>query len=384
MTLHYVNQMKNGVAELYLFGEIGYEINGGAFAREVQYLDGLEEIKEIHVHINSPGGSVVDGLSIFHSIKNAKTPTKTIVVGIAASMGGIISQAGDKREIMDYGKIMIHNPFNANGYDESQDEGLEAIKDILSSILESNAKIEKDSISDYMDKETWFDSQSAIEYGFADVVINSKRKLDKGKGVVQSENFTPYNKLVEMANNFKPKSKLKMKKVTNFLKLNEEANEDLVLSAIQDKAKALETKEAELLSVQNKLTEKDSELETLKAEKTALEVENKKMLDEKAVSIVKNAIEKGVFKQEDETSLIEECKKDIPAFENLISKVNVSSHANILGEIDNKSADNVPAEFKGKTLREIEKMGSTRIKNLENNHPALYKKMYKDEYGVEL
>jgi ATP-dependent Clp protease protease subunit len=385
MFLHYVNKIESKVAEVYLFGEIGYDINGTYFASDIKLLDSDPSVDEIHIHINTPGGNVLDGLSIYHAIKNVKKPTKTIVVGIAASMGGIISQSGKVREIMDYGKIMIHNPFNANGADASQEEALLSIKDILSTILESNSKIDKNSISAYMDKETWFDALSAVEYGFADSVINTKRKQNNGGAVVQKNAFTPYSELVEMANNFKPKPKTGMKKVTNFLKLNEEANEDLVLSAIQDKVTALEAKEADLLEVQNKLSAKESELEALKAEKAALEATNKIMLDEKAVSIVRNAIKEGKFKQEDETSLVEDCKKDVAAFENLVSKVTGSNgYASIIDSIDNSSENNVPEEFKGKTLRQIEKSSVELLTKLQNKYPTLYKKMYKEEYNVEL
>ncbi len=385
MNLHYVNQIKNKVAEIYLFGEIGYEVNGTYFANDLKFLDSDPSVSEIHIHINTPGGNVLDGLSIYHAIKNIKKPTKTIVVGIAASMGGIISQAGAVREIMDYGKIMIHNPFNLNPSEGGEMESaLVAIKDILTSILDNNSKIDKEKISDYMDKETWFDATSAVEYGFADTIVVSKRKQNGGGAVVQTNVFTPHSELVLMANNFKPK-KLQMKKVTNFLKLNDEANEDLVLSAIQDKVTALDTKTAELLDIQNKLSVKESEVEALKAEKTALEATNKMMLDEKAVSIVKNAIKAGKFKQEDETSLIEDCKKDLVAFENLISKIAGSNgYVNILDNIDNGSEDNLPVQFKNKTLRDIEKESGLLVTELKNNYPTLYKKMYKDEYGVEV
>jgi ATP-dependent Clp endopeptidase proteolytic subunit ClpP len=385
MTLHYVNQIKNNISDVYLFGEIGYEVNGAYFASDMKFLDNDPSVSEIHVHINTPGGNVLDGLSIYHAIKNVKKPTKTIVVGIAASMGGIISQAGSTREIMDYGKIMIHNPFNANGDNEGDMDALVSIKDILSSILESNTKIDKSAINAYMDKETWLDAESALEYGFADVVISSKRKQNNGGAIVQKNVFTPHNELVQMANNFKPKPKQKMKEVTNFLKLSEDATEELVLSAIQDKVSALDAKAAELTEIQSKLSEKESEVEALKAAKTALEAKNKALLDEKAVSIVDNAIAAGKFKQEDKTSLIEDCKKDIAAFENLVSKIAGSkSYANIMDSIDNSSADNLPEQFKGKTLREIEKQDGNAVKELKNNYPTLYKKLYKEEYGVEV
>ena len=93
---------------------MGGGILGSDFEREILSLDDKGK-KRIRVYINSVGGSVIDGMSIYNAIIHTKTPVDTYCVGIAASIAGVIFTAGKNRYIADYGLLMIHNPYRETG-----------------------------------------------------------------------------------------------------------------------------------------------------------------------------------------------------------------------------------------------------------------------------
>jgi len=109
----FIKNVTKDAAEINLFDEVGEDgISGQRFADEMQMLVDFG-VKEINININSPGGSIMDGFSIFHAITNSKATVNTNIVGVAASMAGIFALAGDHVTIVDFGKIMIHDPLIA-------------------------------------------------------------------------------------------------------------------------------------------------------------------------------------------------------------------------------------------------------------------------------
>ena len=82
---------------MFLFGAIGSEINGNAFAEQIKYLEEIG-VEELTIRINSPGGSVFEGMSIVSAIRASKMDITLINEGVAASMAGIILACGKKAE----------------------------------------------------------------------------------------------------------------------------------------------------------------------------------------------------------------------------------------------------------------------------------------------
>ena len=121
MDLKFVkNILSDGVAEVLLYGPIGRTfdersqryvgIDGEQFAEEIRFLNSYDEVKKINIRINSAGGSMLDGYSIFNAIKNSAKECDTYTDGVAASIAGVIFQAGKRRYMNDFGKLMIHAP----------------------------------------------------------------------------------------------------------------------------------------------------------------------------------------------------------------------------------------------------------------------------------
>ncbi|MBC2839064.1 ClpP family protease [Robiginitalea sp. SC105] len=140
------------------------------------YLD-LQNNKEIQLYINSPGGYVTSGFSIYDTMKSLKSPVSTICSGLAASMGSILLSAGKKgrRFVQPHARVMIHQPSGgARGQAsniEIQAKEILKTREIGARILAENCgqpfeKIMKDFNRDY-----WMDAQESVKYGIVDGIL---------------------------------------------------------------------------------------------------------------------------------------------------------------------------------------------------------------------
>lgn len=162
-------------ATIRLYGSIGDEINGNEFAYMLAQIDAQADV--VNLRINSPGGSVYDGLSIVSAIFSMKAWINVYVDGIAASMAAVIAVCGDTVYMMDFAKLMIHDPFipGNQALSEKDKKGLQKITDALRTILSRRGNKEVD-IAALMQKETWFSAQEALAEGLIDEIVSSKRK----------------------------------------------------------------------------------------------------------------------------------------------------------------------------------------------------------------
>ena len=160
---------------IFISGEIDENLANTVIA-ELLYLDSLET-KDIYLYINSPGGSVTEGMAIYDTMNYIKSDVSTICVGLAASMGAflLLSGAKGKRIALENSEIMIHQPL---GGAEGQVTDIKIATDRLIKIkkklnniisLKTNKnikKIEKDTERDF-----FMNSYEAKEYGIVDKVI---------------------------------------------------------------------------------------------------------------------------------------------------------------------------------------------------------------------
>lgn len=159
---------------------IGEEINeqtANLITAQLLFLAYEDSKKDIKVYINSPGGSVYDGLAIYDTIKFIKPDVQTIGIGLQASMGAFLLSSGTKgkRFVLPNSRIMIHQPSSGTqGKVTDQEISLREsiyLKHLLNEILAKNtgqkiAKIEKDA-----DRDFWMSAEEAVKYGLVDEVI---------------------------------------------------------------------------------------------------------------------------------------------------------------------------------------------------------------------
>lgn len=141
------------------------------FLWEFDYLINYISPSKIRIHINSVGGSVIDGMSVFSKIMDCPIPTACINDALAASMGSIIWAAGDELYMKDYALLMIHNPFCDVEGDKQYNQTTEAFKQQLKTIYMKRFGLSEDEVESIMNgKEgedgTFLTATQAIEKGF--------------------------------------------------------------------------------------------------------------------------------------------------------------------------------------------------------------------------
>jgi ATP-dependent Clp endopeptidase proteolytic subunit ClpP len=164
-------------ATIQIFDQIGEDWFGGNGLSGKQFSDVLNEIGNgpLLVEINSPGGNVWDGLSIYNQLRGRRAPVTTRVVGIAASIASIIALAGDKVEMADAALMMIHDPSGmASGTSEDMRKMADALDqhaEVLVGVYAKKTGRSPESIRAAMKAETWFTTAEAIQFGLVDKPI---------------------------------------------------------------------------------------------------------------------------------------------------------------------------------------------------------------------
>ena len=160
-------------ATIQIFDQIGEDWFGGSGVSAKAFSQTLQDIGQgpLVVEINSPGGNVWDGLSIYNMLRGRQAPVTTRVVGIAASIASIIALAGDTVEMAEASLFMIHDP---SGMVAGTSEDMRKMADALDQHAEVLAGIYAKAtgkpvtqIRAAMKAETWFTAQEAIRFGLA-------------------------------------------------------------------------------------------------------------------------------------------------------------------------------------------------------------------------
>lgn len=207
LSLPYCEYLNTDEPKMLLTGEIGGNgIDCELFARTLMTLDQLAPVrgyKRICVLINSEGGEVETGMSIYDAMLSVKIPVDTYVTGRAASMGGVLLQAGRKRYMAEYAQMMLHNPSGT-----SNQEQLDKCKESLVKMLSRHGEISQKKIDEMMTRETWLMAEECLKLGLCDEVVkieklnnhtDSKILWKKLETVTNKINTNQMNKAVALA-----------------------------------------------------------------------------------------------------------------------------------------------------------------------------------------
>ena len=159
---------------------IGAPIGDGlanSIIAQLLFLQKSDKARDIHVYVNSPGGSVSAGLAIYDTMQYVSCPVETVCVGMAASMAAVLLAAGTpgKRYALPHARIMLHQPWGgvqgtAADVQIEAEEILEA-KGILSKILAKHTGQTVERIERDMERDHFMDADAAVEYGLVDNVL---------------------------------------------------------------------------------------------------------------------------------------------------------------------------------------------------------------------
>ena len=147
---------------------------------QLLYLEGQDPDKDIHLYINSPGGSISAGMAIYDTMQFIKCDVSTICVGLAASMGSFLLAAGTKgkRLALPHSEIMIHQPLGgAKGQATDikiQAEHILFIKNRMNALLSEMTGQPIEVIEQDTDRDNWMTADDAVRYGLVDKVIANR------------------------------------------------------------------------------------------------------------------------------------------------------------------------------------------------------------------
>lgn len=171
---------KGRTGEIWLYDQVGDGWFGGMSAKTFgAELRALGQVDTINLHINSPGGSVFDGVSIYNQLKQHRARVVVDIDGVAASIASVIAMAGDEIRIADNAMLMIHNPYTmaAGGAEDMRKTAdlLDQIRDVIASTYVKRTKKGDAEIKQMMDEETWMAAGDAADFGFVDLVTPEQR-----------------------------------------------------------------------------------------------------------------------------------------------------------------------------------------------------------------
>lgn len=345
-------------ATMLLYAPIGVDnegngISGERFANEIYSMQdmGVENIK---VRINSPGGNVMDGFSIFSAITNAKCNVETFIDGMAASIAGIIAMAGKRVHMADIGMLMIHDP-SMDGDEPStakDKEILGLIKNSLVTTLTNKTGFDPIKMGDMMAAETWMDCSTAKEHGFIDEIFTTN--LPK-ENIAVITNKSAAKLFLSFQNLLQPINKKSMKKVATLLNLADESNEDSIVSEI-------EKLKAENLA--------------LKTENEAHKAEKEKIAELEIAEVINGAIKANKIKDTEKASWEVLAKTDLSAVKNAFESMGKSKVAtkvtDAIRDVSKKAIVN-GTDRTTWNFRKFEKEAPEELETMKNEAPEQYK-----------
>ena len=171
-------------ADIYIFGEIvsykwdDTDTTAASFQKDLKELG---EVNQINLHINSPGGSVFEGIAIGNMLKQHKAHVTAHVDALAASIASVMVASCDKVVMPENSMLMIHNPWtfsigNAKELRKQADD-LDKIAEssVVTYLSKASDKLSEEKIKQIMDEETWLSAAEAYEYGLCDAVESANQ-----------------------------------------------------------------------------------------------------------------------------------------------------------------------------------------------------------------
>lgn len=221
---------KKKYAELTLYGTIGESFwEEGITAKMVSdALKDFGEIETLDVRINSMGGDVFEGVTIYNRLKQLKANVTVYVDGLAASIATVIAMAGNEVVLSEGTLFMVHSPMTGvfgNQRDmEEKIQILDTIEEEMIGIYTKRTNLSRSEIRSLLHNETWMNSTEAIDNGFADLVAEDAQMValstDQVKNFSKMYRNIPTNKILTQDELVKNKLKSFQKDLEDFLAHN--------------------------------------------------------------------------------------------------------------------------------------------------------------------
>lgn len=182
-TLYLRDKLLSDTREIFLTDEVDAD-SCSRLITQLMYLDRCDPDKEVTLYINSPGGAVTDGLAVYDVMRLMQAPLRTVCMGTCASMGAILFLAGEKREMMEHGRLMVHDPAFGGSHNmggkkphqiQSELDDLNRCREELAKIIAERCGKSLEEIYAITANDTYFSATEAIEFGLATDIITKNQ-----------------------------------------------------------------------------------------------------------------------------------------------------------------------------------------------------------------
>lgn len=345
-----------------LYGTIGPKVDGDYFAHELASLDrGAFDL--IHIRMNSPGGNVFQGMSIVSAIRSMNTPICVHIDGIAASMAAVIAVSADRVCMMDFAKMMIHDPYffgkNEKSISAKEKKALARLTDMLRQVLVRRGKDEA-SMAKLMQEETWFSAEEALAAGLCDEITGSVNNEYMG--------LEPLQLVAAIETEYQSTKQEQMDKIN----LSAEA-----IVALGSKSGQMD-EAAISAAIVAAVAAKDKEISDLKAAKETAEAEIARMKKEKEDAVAAEAVifadellKAGKIAADAKDATVEMYKANPESARKIFGGVPARTK---LSDMVGKSGDG--AKYASMSWDELDRAGL--LAELKATDPDLYEKKYKE------
>lgn len=346
-----------------LYGALGSKVDGDLFAQELAALDsrGLDAVR---IRINSPGGDVFQGMSIVSAILSMNTPVIVHIDGIAASMAAVIAVSADTVCMMDFAKMMIHDPYysgaDAKALSPKQKKTLARMTDMLRQVLSRRGKDDTE-MAKLMQEETWLSAEEAKTAGLCDEITASAKN--------EYKNLAPLQLVAAVEAEYRDNNQTnkKMKEVALKLGLPEGASEAEVLSAVVNLNSGHATEVAALKAAK----------ETAEAEVARLKKEKEDAVAAEAVTYVDQLIKEGKITADAREATIEAYKANPENTRKMLG--GISGRIKLSGMVGKSGGDS--SKYAAMSWDDLDKNGM--LAELKEKDPELYQAKY-DEMAAGL
>ena len=166
-----INAKANDTAEISIYDEIGFwGVSAASFAQDLKSCG--NNLKQINLHIHSPGGDVFDGIAIYNLLKNHPANVTVYIDGLAASMASVIAMAGNEVIMPENAMMMIHKPWGIQGGDAEDmrkyADLLDKVENTLIPAYANKTGKTPEELAEMLSAETWLNGKECVEQGFAD------------------------------------------------------------------------------------------------------------------------------------------------------------------------------------------------------------------------
>lgn len=365
MINQYIINQGDKIAEILLYGYIGSwsEIESKAFIQDLKKLETTNSI--INVRINSGGGDVFQGISIYNALKNSPAEIHIYIDGLAASMASVIALAGDRIFMSRFAQLMIHKVSgNANGDSDKLRETANLMDELEASLLniysERTGKDIPTIQSSWMQrgKDSWFNAKDAIKENLIDEIVDGLTKKLPSRIKSTKDVWEFYHNQIE--NNYKPKNMETISQFISFYNLKEDASTQEILAAMQNQVNLNQSLKDELVEIQNENV----------AFKNQLQVINK----QKIADLINNAIKANQITESQRSTYTTLAEANYDATKAAIEAI--TPYRSITSQLQFSETED---EYK--TFVEYQKKAPTLLAQMKSANPAKYSTLFEKQYG---